>query len=136
MHLLRTTLLILAIAAFEGTNVAVLSPSRATMDATNTARMLRTHNIEHTAYDDADDAEVITNEERGGFFSKPHHIDLKTVSAERLEEILDNEPLKLKVFKYLKNKKQVNPQIAYVRLGGPDSEGAERFWREFGDWHG
>ncbi|OWZ16179.1 RxLR effector protein [Phytophthora megakarya] len=77
-----------------------------------------------------------SNEERG-WLSKllGYKLNLSTISDEGIAKIMASETAKEKAFHYL-NRRDVNAQKAYVRLGGPNmSSTKEKFWNEYGPYY-
>ncbi|OWY97708.1 RxLR effector protein [Phytophthora megakarya] len=77
-----------------------------------------------------------SNEERGWFTNRfGYKLDLSTISDEAIAKIMANPEAKEKAFHYL-NRRYVNAQKAYVRLGGPNmSSTKEKFWKEYGPYY-
>ncbi|OWZ15223.1 RxLR effector protein [Phytophthora megakarya] len=77
-----------------------------------------------------------SNEERGWFTNRfGYKLDLTTISDEAIAKIMANPEAKEKAFHYL-NRRDVNAQKAYARLGGPNmSNTKEEFWKEYGPYY-
>ncbi|OWZ06089.1 RxLR effector protein [Phytophthora megakarya] len=77
-----------------------------------------------------------STEERGWFTNRfGYKLDLTTISDEAIAKIMANPEAKEKAFHYL-NRRDVNAQKAYVRLGGPKiSKTKKEFWEEYGPYY-
>ncbi|OWY98185.1 RxLR effector protein [Phytophthora megakarya] len=76
-----------------------------------------------------------STEERGWFTNRfGYKLDLSTISDEAIAKIMANPEAKEKAFHYL-NRRDVNAQKAYVRLGGPNMSSTKKnFWDEYGPY--
>ncbi|KAE8878772.1 hypothetical protein PF005_g14527 [Phytophthora fragariae] len=142
--LLTRLALFIALLVGTGTSSAVnlrSDPALVTgeLDGGKTKRSLRVHNTNDSV--DVDGAFDRSTEERVFDFLKKvkpaYKLDLQNASTAKLEKILGSESKKLKAFNYL-NDHDINPQMVYARLGGPDSAnfpGKENFWRAYLAWY-
>lgn len=103
-------------------------------DSGNIKRSLREKGKARNKESAADNENEVSVMGDRGLFS--FHLNLAKVSDNKLSKYMNSESKTLRAFRYLDNL-DIDPQVAYVRLGFPEggSEVKKRFWDKYLDWY-